>query len=138
MRQVALIFLALLLTLTGCNSGAERSALPLPTVAVQPTAGTDLESAGQVARLYLDAWMAGDVDEMHSLLTFRNRELTPKDEFLALYRNAHYKLTLEALEYTPRNLTGEGRILKFQYDMTFHTRVLGSFTDAKTAAAPGD
>ena len=131
MRQVALFYLALLLTLAGCSSGAEQSTLPLPTVAVQPTAGTDLESAGQVARLYLDAWMAGDLHAMHSLLTFRNRELTPKDEFLALYRHAHNKLTLEALEYTPRNLTGEGRVLVFQYDMTFHTRVLGSFTDAK-------
>ena len=68
---------------------------------------------------------------MHGLLTFRNRELTPLDEFRAAYQLAQDKLTLERIEYSPTNLSGEGRVLALQYSMTFHTRILGSFTDAK-------
>ena len=131
MRLFVLLHLIALLALAGCGGGIEKFALPLPTLAAEPTAATDLESADQVARLFLDAWQRSDFDEMHSLLTFRNRELTPLDEFRAIYRNARDKLTLTRLEYKPVNLTGEGSVLALQYDMTFYTRILGSFTDEK-------
>jgi len=131
MRLLILIHLIAILFLAGCGGGAEQSALPLPTVAAEPSAGSDLESAEEVARRFLDAWQTGDFAEMHGLLTFRNRELTPLDEFRAAYQLAQDKLTLERIEYSPTNLSGEGRVLALQYSMTFHTRILGSFTDAK-------
>ena len=131
MRRLVLISYALLFSLAACSAQAEQAALPLPTLAAQPTAGSDLDSAGQVARRFLDAWQENDFAEMHGLLTFRNRELTPLDEFRALYQNAHDKLKLERIDYRPTNLTGEGRVLAYQYDMTFNTRILGSFVDAK-------
>ena len=84
-----------------------------------------------MARRFLDAWGARDYAEMHSLLTYRNRELTPLDEFRAAYELAQLNLGLERIEYKPTNLSGEGRVLAFQYDLTFHTRNLGRFTDAK-------
>lgn len=130
MRLFLLIHLTVCLALAGCGGGTEQSSLPLPTVA-EPNTGVDLESADQVARRFLGAWQRGDFDEMHSALTFRNRELTPLDEFRAYYQNAGDKLTLERLEFTPTNLSGEGSVLALQYNMSFHTRVLGSFTDAK-------
>ncbi len=123
--------LAILICLAGCRGGLEQSALPLPPASAEPAHSADLDSAGDVARRFLDAWQAGDFAEMHSLLTFRNRELTPLDEFRAAYQSAGAKLTLERLEYRPTSLSGEERVLAFQYDMTFHTRVLGRFTDAK-------
>ena len=129
MRSTALLQIIALLFLAGCGGGVEQSALPLPTAA--PALGADLESADEVARRFLDAWQSGDFDEMHSLLTFRNRELTPIDEFRAAYQSAGNKLTLERIEYQPTNLTGDGRLLALQYDMTFHTRILGRFADAK-------
>lgn len=132
MRNFVLAHLvAVLLLLAGCGGGAEQSALPLPTVLPEPQRGADLESADEVARRFLDAWAAGDFAAMHSLLTYRNRELTPLDEFRAAYELAQLNLTLERIEYAPTNLTGEGRVLAFQYDLTFHTRNLGRFTDAK-------
>ena len=84
-----------------------------------------------MARQFLDAWQLGDYDAMHGALTFRNRELTPLAEFRDEYRKARDKLTLEAIEYAPTNLTGGSRVLTLQYDMTFHTRALGSFRDRK-------
>ena len=131
MRLFVLLHLIAMLALAGCGAGTEQSALPLPTLAADPTSDSDLESAGQVARLFLDAWLRGDFDEMHSWLTFRNRELTPLDEFRAIYQNARDTLTLTRLEYKPVNLTGERSVLALQYDMTFHTRILGRFTDKK-------
>lgn len=131
MRFVFLTQVIALLFLAGCRGSAEQSALPLPTTAAVPTRAADLASAEAVARRFLDAWLASDFAEMHRLLTFRNRELTPLDEFRAAYELAQLKLTLERMEYKPTNLSGEGRVLAFQYDMTFHTRNLGRFADAK-------
>ncbi len=131
MRSSVIIHLIVLLALAGCGGGNEQSALPLPTQAAGPTTDADLNSADEVARLFLDAWQRGDLDEMHSWLTFRNRELTPLDEFRAIYQNAGDKLTLTRLEYKPVNLTGEGSVLALQYDVTFDTRILGRFTDEK-------
>ncbi len=131
MRLLILFHLIAILFLASCGAGVEQSARPLPTVASEPNAGADLESADEVARRFLDAWQDGDFAEMHGLLTFRNRELTPLDEFRAAYQLASDKLTLERIEYRPTNLTGEERVLAFQYNMTFHTRSLGRFTDAK-------
>ena len=131
MRLFFLIQLTAILFLAGCGGSAEQSALPLPTHEAERTKRSDLESADDVARLFLNAWQTGDFDEMHSLVTFRNRELTPFDEFQASYQLAQTMLTLEGIEYTPTNLTGDGRVLALQYDMTFHTRNLGSFTDSQ-------
>ena len=131
MRCFILIHLLAVLFLAGCRAGAGQSALPPPTAAEQPKPETDLEAANETARRFLDAWQMGDFEAMHSLLTFRNRELTPLDEFRAAYQSARDQLTLERIEYSPANLSGEGRVLAFQYDMTFHTRILGRFTDAK-------
>lgn len=131
MRILVLFQLIVILLLAGCGGGAEQSPIALPTVAPEPKAGADLKSADETARRFLDAWQSGDFEAMHGLLTFRNRELTPFDEFRAAYQLAQDKLTLERFDYQPTNLTGEGRVLAFQYDVTFHTRILGRFTDAK-------
>ena len=132
MRYFVLILIAAaLLVVAGCGGSAEQSALPLPTVHPESKPGTDLGTADAVARRFLDAWEAGDFAEMHGLLTYRNRELTPFDEFRAVYESAHFNLTLERIEYKATNLSAEGRVLAFQYDLTFHTRNLGNFTDAK-------
>lgn len=129
MPSLVLILFAALLALAGCRASAEQSALPLPTMAAQSTSGADLASAEAASRRFLDAWQNGDFAEMHRLLTFRNRELTPLDEFRAAYQSMHDRLTLERIEYRSRSLTGDERWLALQYDMTFHTRNLGQFTD---------
>ena len=129
MPGLALLAIALLISLAACQSQGEAAEIQLATA--QPAATSDLDAAGATARRFLDAWALGDFDEMHNLLSYRNRELTPIDEFRAVYRNARDSLSLERIEYAPTNLTGEGRVLAFQYDMTFYTRILGSFVDAK-------
>ena len=130
MRQHILLCLVALFISSGCRQQADRAAAPLPTAPTQPTAVSDLVAAGRVAHAFLDAWLGSDFVTMHGLLTFRNRELTPYSQFLALYQNVHNRMTLERMEYSPQTLSGEDRVLVFHYEMTFHTRILGSFTDA--------
>ncbi len=108
---------------------AESAAESIPTARPNRGAAGELEAADEVARHFLDAWQQGDFRAMHDLITFRNRELTPYDDFLALYQNAQRVMALESLTYWPRSLTGKDRILTFQYEMTFHSRILGEFTD---------
>ena len=130
MRHFICITMIALAVLSGCRGEANQAAALLPTAPPRPTPMSDLAAAGQMAHQFLDAWLAGDFAKMHTLLTFRNRELTPFDDFRAFYLNVHDRITLQSLEYRPQTLTGEGRVLVFHYEMTFHTRILGSFTDA--------
>lgn len=116
--------------LSGCQGDSADSAVPLPTAPPATSPVSDLVAAEQVARAFLDAWLAGDFATMHGLLTFRNRELTPFDDFQAYYESAQNRMWLEELEYHPHTLSGDGGVLKFHYDMTFYTRVPGAFTDA--------
>ena len=129
MRPFILFTLITLLALSACQSSADQSAAPLPTHAPAPADTTNLEAAGQVARQFLDAWASLDLEAMYALLTFRNRELTPYDDFHALYQAAHGKLNLQGIDYTLQSLTGEDRVLVLQYTLTFHTSVLGTFSD---------
>lgn len=129
MRRLALIGILILLALSGCRQPEDQSAVAIPTVAPKRQAGADLEAAGAVASRFLDAWQRADFAAMHNLLTFRNRELTSFVEFQTLYQNAHNTLSLESLEYQPLALSGEGRVLNFQYTVTIKSRILGRFND---------
>ncbi len=129
-HRFGIILVFIVTILVGCRPQVAHQAEPLPTIQPSPTSPADLESAERVARLYLDAWRRQDFDEMHRLLTFRNQESTPLENFRATYENAQTTMTFASMEYTAKSLLREGvRIVVFQYDMTFDTRILGTFTD---------
>ena len=130
MRQFGMLFIFIIAALAGCRPQvAQSAAAPLPTLPPTLTSAADLESAEQIARRYLDAWQAQDFDQMHRLLTFHNQESIPLESFRAAYENAQSTMTLEDMAYKAQTLFRDGRVLVFQYQMTFHTRILGSFTD---------
>ena len=125
-----MLFIFIIAALAGCRPQVAHSAAAPPTT-LPPTltSAADLESAEQIARRYLDAWQAQDFDQMHRLLTFHNQESIPLESFRAAYENAQSAMTLEDMAYKAQTLFRDGRVLVFQYQMTFHTRILGSFTD---------
>ena len=128
MRPLALFCLLCLLAVSGCRQSGDQSAAAIAT-ALPKRQASDLEAAGAVASRFLEAWQSSDFATMHDLLTFRNRELTSFNEFRNLYQRAHDTMALESLEFRPRTLTGDGRVLTFQYAMTFKSRILGRFSD---------
>ena len=133
MRRFVIFCCFCLLVLSGCRGNgplSEAAAEAIPSPPPNRGATGQLEAAGEVARQFLDAWQQGDIRAMHDLLTFRNRELTAYDEFHALYAHAQRIMALDAISYRPQSLTGQDRILSLQYEMTFHSRILGPFTDA--------
>ena len=133
MRRFAAICCLCLLALSGCRQSgplSEAAAESIPTARPSRGAAGQLESAGEVAHQFLDAWQQGDFRAMHDLLTFRNRELTSFDEFRALYQHAQRIMALESMSYRPQSLTGQDSILSLQYEMSFRSRILGEFTDS--------
>lgn len=126
-RLLTILLLCCALIVCACASANEQPA-PQPT---QIPVATDLAAAAETARRFLNAWQVGDLDAMHRLLTFRNRELTPLGEFRALYEQAHAAMSFVGLDYKLQTLTGEGRFLTLQYEVTFHTRILGAFSDSQ-------
>ncbi len=127
MRLLTALLLGCAFCLCACTSAPDQ---PAPQ-ATQPGPTTDLAAAAEAARRFLDAWQVGDLDAMHRLLTFRNRELTPLEEFRALYEQAHAAMSFVGLDYKLQSLTGEGRFLTLQYEATFLTRNLGTFVDSQ-------
>ena len=132
MRRYAIFCLIFLVVFGGCRQVTPRSgesAVAIPTADKSQHIASDLEAASAVASRFLDAWQLSDFAAMHDLLTFRNRELTSFAEFRALYQNAQTTMAFQSLEYRPLSLTGEGRVLSFQYEITFKSRILGAFND---------
>lgn len=105
---------------------------PLPTLAQLPSPTPSqftLDNAERVARYFLEAWRAGDLPTMHSLTTFASQEATPLDAFSALYDESQAIMALDTLDYTITSQLRDGVLMIFNYDVTFHTRLLGSFSD---------
>lgn len=132
--RVGLLLALSLMMLTACGPAAGRETIIIPTRAVLPD-GSDPELSGaeRVARTYLDAWAAGDFAMMHSLITFSSQEAQPLPAFSALYEAVHAEMTLDSLTYRGITLARNGGVAIFTHDVTFTTRLVGSFTDEARA-----
>jgi penicillin-binding protein 2 len=128
-----LILLALLIVFTGCQppSGGQ-SEQTLPTlVPSQIPAVYNLDDANRVAAEFLDAWQRSDFAQMHSLISFANREATPLEDFVNIYQRAHDTMSLERLEVQSNGSGPEAnfRVVAYNYNATFQTRLFGEITD---------
>lgn len=128
-RRFGICCLFALIALAGCRSPAAQVP-PGPTVPLTSTSTTDLEAAEAAARRYLEAWQAQNFEGMHRLLTFHSQESISLAAFRALYEDVQNTMTLKDMAYKAQTLFRDGLTLVFHYQMTFHTRALGSFVDA--------
>ena len=129
-RSLALWLLAALAALPGCSAAGEppRPTSPPPTPTPE---GQSSEQAERIARLFLQAWQDQDLAGMHSLLTFGGQEATTLPAFSNYYQRAHETMTLNSLETRiTSQLQGPGGLMNFGYDVSFHTRQAGSFSDS--------
>lgn len=127
--------LALLLAacLAACAAAGEapRPATPAPTLTPE---GQTPEGAERVARLFLQAWQDNDMAGMHRLLSFGAQEATSLAAFSDFYRRNQATMTLRALETRiTSQLPGAGGLMTFGYDVVFHTRQAGSFSESDRA-----
>ncbi|MBA3869956.1 MAG: hypothetical protein H0X30_12485 [Anaerolineae bacterium] len=126
-----LLFVFLVL-LVGCSPAPKALVQPLPTVAsmAQPPS---LDDAANVAINFLEDWRLADYDSLYNTITFSSQESNAKDAFIATYTDAAEAMTLDSLSYTPgASLFRDPQradIVNFSYNVTFNTRMLGSFDD---------
>jgi penicillin-binding protein 2 len=130
MRRFApVIFLAFLIV--GCQPAPPPPAqLVIPTLASLPTGDEpSLDAAEPVAREFLESWRQSDYNAMYAMIAFSSQEATSFTAFQQLYQRVSSTMTLNALDYTGNALTLEGDVAFFNYDIAFHTRVLGDVSE---------
>jgi penicillin-binding protein 2 len=127
-----LMIVVVLVVLVGCSPAPKEQAQPLPTLASieQPPS---LDEAAATAITFLEDWRIGDFDSLYNTITFSAQESVTKDVFVASYTEAAEAMTLDSLTYTPgASLFRDPQradIVNFSYNVTFNTRMLGSFDD---------
>lgn len=126
-----LLLALLVLALAGCRPDTQATSTVdvRPSVVLSPSAPPHLENAERIAREFLEAWKAGDFATMHTLLTFSAQDATPIDQFTRLYQSSQDEMTLQSLDYQGNTLGLDGDVAVFNYDVTFHTRVVGDIDD---------
>ncbi len=134
MLRQALILLFVLWGV-GCAPATREAQNILPTVASLPSPTPEsftADAAERIARLFLDAWRAGNFTTMYDLIAFASREATLRDEFVSLYESSHAIMTLERLDYTITSLIRDSAtrtMMILNYDTTFSTDLVGEFSD---------
>ena len=68
---------------------------------------------------------------MYADLSFASQEANPFDSFSALYTTAQDTMTQQSVDIQANTIVRQrDEVAVFNYDVTFHTRLLGDFTDA--------
>lgn len=128
--------LLIVLALTACGAAAaeptEEPLLPTLAPTITPQA-MGVDAAQRVAVLFFEAWRVGDFPGMYAQIAFSSQEATPLENFTAIYEGAHAEMTLESIEYTINTIWDDdpnavGMLVN--YDATFTTRLVGTFTDS--------
>ncbi len=123
------LFLLLLIAVVACRP-QRQAEVQIPTRAVLPS-NYQLEDAERIARDFLINWQAGDFHAMYADLSFASQEATPFASFTALYETAQNTMTQQGLDVQANTIVRQrDEIAVFNYDVTFHTRLLSDFTDA--------
>jgi penicillin-binding protein 2 len=115
------------------EGGTEPSPQPL-LAATLP-----LSDAQQVASEFLTAWERDDYDTMYSLITVNSRDAYDRDDFERRYRDAERIMALvndvvqsgePAKSHSLAAAIHLGNESEIAYDMTFHSGMVGTFTDS--------
>jgi len=128
------LMLIVLALLTACQPASPQALQPLPTLFPSPTPPNfTLDEAERAAGEFLYGWQTGDYAQMYARINFSTREATPFEQFQALYQGAAETITLQRVTTQSRAIARDlvaPRIVTLNYDATFETHLLGSFTDS--------
>ncbi len=129
-RRFILICLAAAIA-SACNP--QPGAIPLPQSTSQsPATPLNSDDAQRVAADFLNTWMIDGYDGMYALLTVNSRDAYNRVDFQNFYRNAENIMTLASggKSYQLTNLIQQGDNVDVAYDVTFKTKLFGTFTDS--------
>lgn len=129
-RRLILVCLATAL-IAACTP--QPGAAPLPqSTPNRPATPLSLDDAQRIAADFLNTWTIDGYDGMYALLTVNSRDAYSRENFQKFYRNAETVMTLEqsGKSYKLTNLIQQGDNADVAYDMTFKTKLFGTFTDS--------
>jgi len=95
--------------------------LPSPVVNV-----TQAPSAVDTADSFLRAWQGSAYNDMYLLLNGPSKDACPADNFVKIYQEAAYDLTLQSLDYTILSSLTYPTSAQVAYHVKFTTNLLGS------------
>lgn len=128
MFRLRLYICICLLVAVGCRP-QRQAAVQVPTLAVLPSVYR-LEDAERVAREFMSDWESGDLNAMYTHLSFASQEANPFTSFSGVYERANTTMTLENVSIEPVTVVrSRDEVAIFNYNATFHTRLLGDFSD---------
>ncbi|MCC6804937.1 MAG: hypothetical protein IT319_18795, partial [Anaerolineae bacterium] len=128
MYRLRWLIFVLFVAAVGCRP-QRQAAVQIPTRAVLPSA-FQLEDAERVARDFLTNWENGDLDAMYQLLSFASQEANPFTNFSRVYETANTTMTFESVSIQANTIVRpHDEVALFNYDATFHTRLIGDFSD---------
>ena len=68
---------------------------------------------------------------MYDMLTINSQHAYPREVFTEYYQHAAEVMTLISMDFEIRSALQQGTSAQVAYDVTFHTQLLGDFTDAE-------
>jgi penicillin-binding protein 2 len=130
-RRIAFMLIIFLVACSPEQPGTVRE-VNLPTLVPMPTVAVDLEEPHRAAMTFLGAWQAQDFLTMYSLISFSSQETISPDDFRELYEDTQNTMTMNSLDFEGRGLNrmGDQQVAQLEYDVTFHTNLLGDITDS--------
>ncbi len=129
MPRVRSLILLVLIAALGCRP-QQQAPVVVPTLAQLPSQ-YQLEDAERVARDFLTNWHDGNLDAMYQDLSFSSQEANPLASFTQQYQSAEDTMTYQSLDIQANTIERErDSVADFNYDVTFHTRLIGDFTDS--------
>lgn len=131
MRWRLWFLVMIVLAAAACGPQRPQAAQVLPTLALLPS-NYRLEDAERIAREFLQQWQNGDFAAMHRLLSLAAQDAYPLTNFESFYQNTNDALSFQSVSTSDGTgiFREQDSVAIYNYNATFATRLLGSFTDA--------
>ncbi len=128
---IACLLIIAALLIAACGARPPGYGAPAAETPTRPPYQLSLLDAQRTTADFLNAWKVDNYDTMYTLLALNSRDAISRKDFEEAYRSAERIMTLlpEGKSYTLTNAIQQGAAADVGYEMTFKTRIFGTFTD---------
>ena len=123
-----LLLIALVLSLSACESALLRDDVTIPDTPVPEVMTTSAEP-DQVLADFMRAWQQEDFEGMYRLIASRSRELYSQSNFIGQYTAAHSAIRFGGVDYTLKSLEFQGDTAVIHYDVVIESPTFVAITD---------
>ncbi len=125
-RRLVALSMIIIILISACGQGSDN--LDVDLFGAQPTQ-LDSQTAQQISSTFLDAWKERDYTTMYGLISPNARDAFSPDRFVSIYEEVDELLGLQELTWASNGVLVQGTTAVIDYEVTFDTQLLGTFTD---------